>query len=103
MNNCGIFHTCELLEAEALLSSKGHHGTICELKFISRSLHADVCTTSHTLTRVHAFILQMWEGLRSMGLQPYVEKDADHLITVNTIKVGVWGGRGGGKGAGVTW
>ncbi len=30
---------------------------------------------------------QLWEGLRSMGLQPYVEKAEDRLITVNTIKV----------------
>mmetsp|Transcript_9506 Transcript_9506/g.28846 ORF Transcript_9506/g.28846 Transcript_9506/m.28846 type:complete len:416 (-) Transcript_9506:304-1551(-) len=30
---------------------------------------------------------RLWAGLRSMGLEPYVEKDEDRLITVNTIKV----------------
>lgn len=30
---------------------------------------------------------QLWEGLHSLGLQSYVENDADRLITVNTIKV----------------
>ena len=29
----------------------------------------------------------LWAGLRSMGLEPFVEKDADRLATVNTIKV----------------
>lgn len=29
----------------------------------------------------------LWEGLRSMGLEPFVEKEADRLATVNTIKV----------------
>lgn len=29
----------------------------------------------------------LWDGLRSMGLQPFVEKEEDRLITVNTIKV----------------
>ncbi len=29
----------------------------------------------------------MWDGLKSMGLESYVEKDQDRLITVNTIKV----------------
>ncbi|KIZ02593.1 Serine--pyruvate aminotransferase [Monoraphidium neglectum] len=29
----------------------------------------------------------LWEGLRALGLEPFVEKDADRLITVNTIKV----------------
>lgn len=29
----------------------------------------------------------LWEGLSSMGLKSYVEKDQDRLITVNTIKV----------------
>lgn len=28
----------------------------------------------------------LWDGLRSMGLHPYVAKDEDRLITVNTIK-----------------
>ena len=32
-----------------------------------------------------------------MGLQPYVEKDADRLITVNTIKVGAGAGGEGGR------
>lgn len=29
----------------------------------------------------------LWEGLKQMGLQSFVEKDQDRLITVNTIKV----------------
>lgn len=29
----------------------------------------------------------LWEGLREIGLQPFVEKEDDRLITVNTIKV----------------
>ena len=29
----------------------------------------------------------LWGGLTSMGLQPYVEDEADRLATVNTIKV----------------
>ena len=29
----------------------------------------------------------LWEGLRGMGLEPFVEKEADRLATVNTIKV----------------
>lgn len=29
----------------------------------------------------------LWDGLKSMGLQSFVEKDEDRLITVNTIKV----------------
>lgn len=34
--------------------------------------------------RLHA---TLWEGLRSLGLHPYVKKDADRLATVNTISV----------------
>lgn len=30
---------------------------------------------------------RLWDGLKSMGLESYVEKDQDRLITVNTIKV----------------
>jgi alanine-glyoxylate transaminase/serine-glyoxylate transaminase/serine-pyruvate transaminase len=30
---------------------------------------------------------QLWDGLRSMGLQSFVENDAERLVTVNTIKV----------------
>lgn len=30
---------------------------------------------------------QLWDGLKSLGLQPFVENDADRLSTVNTIKV----------------
>jgi alanine-glyoxylate transaminase/serine-glyoxylate transaminase/serine-pyruvate transaminase len=30
---------------------------------------------------------QLWEGLTSLGLKPFVEKEQDRLITVNTIKV----------------
>lgn len=29
---------------------------------------------------------QMWDGLRSMGLEPFVEDPNDRLVTVNTIK-----------------
>ena len=29
---------------------------------------------------------QMWDGLRSMGLEPFVEDPKDRLVTVNTIK-----------------
>ena len=29
----------------------------------------------------------LWEGLNSMGLQPYVSKPEERLVTVNTIKV----------------
>lgn len=29
----------------------------------------------------------LWEGLSALGLEPYVETDAERLITVNTIKV----------------
>ncbi|KAI8464731.1 MAG: alanine-glyoxylate transaminase [Monoraphidium minutum] len=29
----------------------------------------------------------LWDGLKKLGLQPFVEKDQDRLITVNTIKV----------------
>ncbi len=35
---------------------------------------------------------QLWEGLGDLGLQAYVEKEEDRLVTVNTIKVGVAGG-----------
>ncbi|KAG1673233.1 hypothetical protein FOA52_013113 [Chlamydomonas sp. UWO 241] len=30
---------------------------------------------------------RLWAGLRSLGLEPFVKKDEDRLITVNTIKV----------------
>jgi alanine-glyoxylate transaminase/serine-glyoxylate transaminase/serine-pyruvate transaminase len=30
---------------------------------------------------------QLWEGLSSLGLKPFVENEQDRLITVNTIKV----------------
>ncbi|KAF8062065.1 Agxt [Scenedesmus sp. PABB004] len=30
---------------------------------------------------------QLWEGLSKLGLKPFVENDADRLITVNTIKI----------------
>jgi alanine-glyoxylate transaminase/serine-glyoxylate transaminase/serine-pyruvate transaminase len=30
---------------------------------------------------------QLWDGLKSLGLQSFVENDEDRLITVNTIKV----------------
>lgn len=29
----------------------------------------------------------LWDGLKSLGLQSFVENDADRLCTVNTIKV----------------
>ena len=29
----------------------------------------------------------LWEGLSKMGLEPFVEREEDRLITVNTIKV----------------
>jgi alanine-glyoxylate transaminase/serine-glyoxylate transaminase/serine-pyruvate transaminase len=29
----------------------------------------------------------LWDGLKEMGLEPFVEKEQDRLITVNTIKV----------------
>lgn len=29
----------------------------------------------------------LWGGLVSLGLQPFVEEEADRLATVNTIKV----------------
>jgi alanine-glyoxylate transaminase/serine-glyoxylate transaminase/serine-pyruvate transaminase len=29
----------------------------------------------------------LWEGLRAMGLKPFVESDADRLVSVNTIRV----------------
>ena len=29
----------------------------------------------------------LWDGLSSMGLEPFVEKPEDRLLTVNTIKV----------------
>ena len=29
----------------------------------------------------------LWDGLKAMGLRPFVEADADRLITVNTIQV----------------
>ncbi len=29
----------------------------------------------------------LWGGLTSLGLQPFVEDEADRLATVNTIKV----------------
>jgi len=29
----------------------------------------------------------LWDGLKSLGLKSFVEKDEDRLITVNTIKV----------------
>lgn len=34
--------------------------------------------------RCHA---QLWDGLKKLGLEPFVEKDQDRLITVNTVKV----------------
>lgn len=30
---------------------------------------------------------QLWEGLRAMGLEPFVENPSDRLCTVNTVKV----------------
>lgn len=30
---------------------------------------------------------QLWAGLRGLGLEPFVEREEDRLITVNTIKV----------------
>lgn len=29
----------------------------------------------------------LWDGLRSMNLEPYVENEQERLVTVNTIKV----------------
>lgn len=29
----------------------------------------------------------LWDGLREMKLEPYVENEQDRLVTVNTIKV----------------
>ena len=29
----------------------------------------------------------LWDGLDSLGLEPYVEKESDRLVTVNTIKI----------------
>ncbi|KXZ49207.1 hypothetical protein GPECTOR_22g797 [Gonium pectorale] len=37
--------------------------------------------------RHQAMHKRLWDGLRGMGLKPFVEKDEDRLITVNTIKV----------------
>lgn len=31
--------------------------------------------------------LHMWEGLRGLGLEPFVEKEEYRLVSVNTIKV----------------
>ena len=30
---------------------------------------------------------RLWAGLKPLGLQPFVEKEEDRLISVNTIKV----------------
>lgn len=30
----------------------------------------------------------LWDGLKGMGLQPFVEKESDRLVTINCIKVG---------------
>lgn len=30
----------------------------------------------------------LWDGLKSMGLKPFVQDDDERLITVNTITVG---------------
>ena len=35
--------------------------------------------------RVHQ---RLWAGLKPMGLQPFVQKDEDRLISVNTVLVG---------------
>ena len=32
----------------------------------------------------------LWEGLSSMGLEPFVENPDERLLTVNTIKVRPW-------------
>lgn len=37
--------------------------------------------------RHHALHLHLWEGLREMGLEPFVEKEQYRLVSVNTIKV----------------
>ncbi|KAK9796979.1 hypothetical protein WJX73_006302 [Symbiochloris irregularis] len=37
--------------------------------------------------RHNAMHKRLWDGLKSMGLEPFVEKQADRLISVNTIKV----------------
>ena len=29
----------------------------------------------------------LWEGLRAMGLEPYVQNPEERLVTINTIKV----------------
>lgn len=39
--------------------------------------------------RHHAVHEQLWEGLTDLGLEPFVEKEDDRLVTVNAIKVGV--------------
>lgn len=31
--------------------------------------------------------LHMWEGLKEMGLEPFVEKEQYRLVSVNTVKV----------------
>lgn len=37
--------------------------------------------------RHRALHLHLWEGLREMGLEPFVEKEQYRLVSVNTIKV----------------
>jgi len=31
----------------------------------------------------------LWEGLKKLGLEPFVENPDDRLVTVNTIKVAI--------------
>lgn len=35
-------------------------------------------------SRIHC---ALWQGLSALGLEPFIESDADRLISVNTIKV----------------
>ena len=30
---------------------------------------------------------KLWDGLTALGLEPFVEKPEDRLVTVNTVKV----------------
>lgn len=52
------------------------------------------CCTSRTAVAERcrrAILVQvcrlLWGGLTSLGLQPFVEDEADRLATVNTVKV----------------
>lgn len=71
--------------------------------FLQNWLGAEPCTCRYGLREALAIVAEeglenmwarhrkvaqhLWQGLGDLGLEPFVEKPEDRLITVNTIKV----------------